>query len=131
MTADEPSGPERRRHPRYELLAQVRVKGAQTDLVASLSNISLSGALVDLGSLDVPRWIDVGRELEVSIVHPESLETVEVRGRVVRLAKDLSGCVCALEFIEPEEEARAGVDELLEHASNHPPAKKPPPLPRQ
>ena len=33
MSNEEPSGADRRRHPRYELLAQVRVKGTQSDLV--------------------------------------------------------------------------------------------------
>lgn len=130
MSNDEPSGADRRRHPRYELLAQVRVKGTQSDLVMSLSNISQSGALVDMGSLDTPGWIDVGRELEVAIVHPESLDLVEVRGRVVRLTKDERGCIFALEFAELPSEAREGLQELVIHASTLPPAKKPPPLPK-
>ncbi|MEQ9318112.1 MAG: PilZ domain-containing protein [Polyangiaceae bacterium] len=129
MSNEEPSGADRRRHPRYELLAQVRVKGTQSDLVMSLSNISHSGALVDMGSLDTPPWIDVGRELEVGIVHPDSLDLIEVRGRVVRLTKDEKGCIFALEFLEPTSEARAGLRELVVHASTLPPAKKPPPLP--
>ena len=130
MSTDEASGAERRRHPRYELLAQVRVKGTQSDLVMSLSNISISGALVDMGSLTPPGWVDVGRELEVGIVHPESLDLVEVRGRVVRITKDERGCIFALEFLEPTEEASRGLAELVIHASTLPPAKRPPPLPK-
>lgn len=130
MSNDEPSGADRRRHPRYELLAQVRVKGTQSDLVMSLSNISQSGALVDMGSLDTPSWIDVGRELDVGIVHPDSLDLVEVRGRVVRLTKDENGCVFALEFLESTNDTRDGLEELVVHASTLPPAKKPPPLPK-
>jgi len=130
MTSDDPEGAERRRHPRYELLAQVRVKGAQSDLVMSLSNISRSGALVDMGSLSTPTWLDVGRELEVGIVHPDTLDLVEVRGRVVRLIKDLNGTLFALEFVELSDDAQAGLNTLLQHACSLPPAKKPPPLPR-
>ena len=74
--ADElcPSPPDRRRHPRYDLFAQVYVKQAKTDYVLELRNISRSGVLVLLGTLPKPAWIDIDRRIELSIVNPETPE---------------------------------------------------------
>jgi c-di-GMP-binding flagellar brake protein YcgR len=129
----EPTGVDRRQHRRFELLAQVRVKGSKTDLVMTLTNISQGGALVDMGSLEAPSWVDVGRVLEVGIIHPETLDVVDVQARVVRLAKDLETTQLAIEFVSLDDAATArGVDRLIAHASSLPPAARrpgPPPLP--
>ncbi|WP_428262746.1 PilZ domain-containing protein [Haliangium sp.] len=44
------SGAERRRHPRYEVLAQVEIRGSEATLVVPILNISLGGAYVELES---------------------------------------------------------------------------------
>jgi hypothetical protein len=126
-----PAGAERRRHPRYELLAQVRVNRGREDIVMEMVNMSLSGALIDMGSVDRPRWVDVGRTLEISITHPVSLDLVEVSGRIVRILEDESGTRVAVEFVDPSEEASKGLQDLLDiAAASEAPRPGPPPLPK-
>ncbi len=60
QTASIVTGVERRRHERYELMAQVRVQRGGTDYVLDLGNLSLSGALLSLGSLRKPERGDPG-----------------------------------------------------------------------
>jgi c-di-GMP-binding flagellar brake protein YcgR len=124
---DRPSDEERRRHPRFDLLAQVRVKRSQTDLLMELTNISRSGALVDMGTLPTPSWVDVGRVIEVSIVHPDSLDNIEVEARVVRISKDESGTLLAVQFDDLEDDTQRKLDSLVEYARATP---RPPPLPK-
>lgn len=47
-----PPGSERRQHPRYDVLAQVEIRGDDTALVMSVRNISAGGLYVDLDSPD-------------------------------------------------------------------------------
>ncbi|MCA9624318.1 MAG: PilZ domain-containing protein [Myxococcales bacterium] len=127
MSERRAEGAERRRHPRFDLFAQVRVKGAHADLVLSLENVSQGGAYVDLGSIPRPPWIAPGRVLELSIVHPETHDLIEVQGSVVRMGA--SGF--AVRFLGVAAEAGRELDQLdalVQYASEKPPAK-PPPLP--
>jgi len=127
------SGIERRRHPRYELMAQVRVKRGKVDYIMELHNISMTGALVDMGSLAKPPWVDMDRTVEIGIIHPVDLDTVEVRGRVVRVDRDGDHTRFAVDF-ELDDGNREGVERLVKVAmqSEAPPAadrRGPPPLP--
>jgi len=117
-------GAERRRHPRFEFLGQVRMKRTASDLLMALSNISKSGALVDMGTLRQPSWVGVGRVIEVSIVHPETLESIEIHGRVVRVLNDLKGTRFAVEFVDIDDATEVELQTWLAHAS-----PTPPPLP--
>jgi c-di-GMP-binding flagellar brake protein YcgR len=117
---------ERRRHPRYDLIAQVRVKRGRVDYVLELSNISMSGALIELGSLETPKWVEIGRELEVHIVHPIDLDAIEVPARVVRV--EGTATRFAVEFEEVEAATEAGLARLIAAASGRASAE-PPPLP--
>jgi hypothetical protein len=47
-----PPGSERREHPRYEVLAQVEIRGGERTLVMPVRNISVGGMYVDLESHD-------------------------------------------------------------------------------
>jgi hypothetical protein len=47
-----PPGSERREHPRYEVLAQVEIRGGESTLVVPVRNISAGGLYVDLESHD-------------------------------------------------------------------------------
>ena len=58
---------DRRRHVRYDLIAQVHVRQAKSDYVLELRNISQSGAMAVLGTLARPSWIDVDRVVESAI----------------------------------------------------------------
>jgi hypothetical protein len=47
-----PPGSERREHPRYEVLAQVEIRGGDSTLVLPVRNISAGGLYIDLESHD-------------------------------------------------------------------------------
>jgi hypothetical protein len=47
-----PPGSERRQHPRYEVLAQVEIRGGESTLVVPVRNLSVGGLYVDLESHD-------------------------------------------------------------------------------
>jgi c-di-GMP-binding flagellar brake protein YcgR len=126
MDQGAPRGAERRRHPRFELLAQVHVKQAQADYIMELDNISESGARLHLGSLKRPRWIALQRVLTISIVHPIDLDNIDVKGRVVRVEEDLENTVVAVCFVDLDETTERGIARLLETARG----PVPPPLPR-
>jgi hypothetical protein len=117
-------------------LAQVRVKQAQTDYIMDLDDISLSGARMHLGSLKRPSWLAVDRVVEIGIIHPLELDTVELEGRIVRVTEDLEGTSVAVFFVELDDHARDGIARLVETArgqSEAPPGsaapRRPPPLP--
>ncbi len=136
MVDGPPSGTERRRSPRHELLAQVRVTRGRTDIVMELVNISRSGALIDMGSVKQPNWVDVGRVLDIAITHPISFDLVDVSGREARISKDEHGTRFAVEFGEVSQDTTRRIGELvlLARESEAPPptsprAGGPPPLP--
>ncbi len=118
---------DRRRHPRFDIFAQVRVKRSQSDLLMELTNISESGALVDMGTLAQPSWIDVGRVVEVSIVHPDTLDNIDVEARVVRMSKDERGTRFAVEFVEVDAAVQQALSALVAFAMK---SARPPPLPK-
>jgi hypothetical protein len=121
-------GAERRRYPRFDLIAQVRVKRGREDVIMELSNISASGALFDMGTITRPSWIAIGRELEVGIVHPVDFDTVELVGRIARIVEDHTGVSVAVDFEALEGASRTGLERLLSLART--PAPAPPPLPK-
>ncbi|MBW2454264.1 MAG: PilZ domain-containing protein [Deltaproteobacteria bacterium] len=131
MGSDGPVGTERRRHPRYELMAQVRVKHGKLDYLMDLVNISLGGALLHLGKLVRPGWLAVGRTLEVGIIHPIDYEPVLFDGRVVRLVEDEEGTTVAVEFDDLGEAGSEDLAKLLKLAMDGPATPAgPPPLPK-
>jgi hypothetical protein len=132
--SDSPYG-ERRRHPRYDLLAQVRVKRGAMDTVVELHNVSSSGALLHLGKLRRPAWVEMNRRLEIGIVHPVELDLIELQGRVVRVVEEDTGIALAVEFVDATPEALRGIERLVSTAreSESPASSRrpqPPPLPK-
>ena len=128
----ERQGTERRRHERYTLIAQVHVKRAREDIVMELINISLSGALVDMGDVARPGWLEVGRDLNLSITNPVTSALVELTGKVRRIVEEERHLEFGVEFGEADDETAKAVTELLAVAmeSIHPDAPpRPPPLP--
>jgi len=125
MTADTPGGAEdRRRHSRYEILAQVGVSHGAQDYVLELTNISRSGALVHLGTLRKPLWAVVGRIIDLNILIPVDADAVELRGRIVRLEQTGTRWGLAVEFAPPTAAQQDGIARLI--ALGRP---QPPPLP--
>jgi hypothetical protein len=104
--------PNRRQHERFELLAAVHGPSEDEDLVLELTNISRSGALVHLGSLDKPTWLATGETLDLSIIDPESLAAIPVRGTVVRLEQRGRRWGFGIQFHPLEPNAAQGVTRL-------------------
>lgn len=132
-----PGSVDRRRHPRYDLVAQVHVKRVAEDYVLELRNVSCSGALVLLGSLRKPAWIDIDRKVELAIVNPETLDSVNLTGTVMRIQRDEHGLSFAVDFGQQPPHIQAAIDRLVQLGRPQPPplpvttsARQPPPLPR-
>jgi hypothetical protein len=113
MSQTHPEGADRRRHPRFDLFAQVRVKRGHIDVIMELVNISASGAFLHMGRLQRPSWLSMRRKLEIAIVHPVDYGSVEVVGRVVRVEEDAAGLGVAVDFVDLESSAREGIERLV------------------
>ncbi len=126
-------GANRRADPRFEVMAQVRVKRGKVDYIMDLTNISRSGALVNMGSLKTPAWVQHGRVVEIAIIHPVDLDTLQVKGEIVRIQKNKDGTLFAVRFVELTAEENQNINRLLDCADEeHPPEQprvRPPPLP--
>lgn len=118
---------ERRRHPRFEILAQVRVRNAQTDYVLEVKNLSVSGALIELGSLERPGWLKVGRQVELTLFVPEDDASADLTGDVVRIVEDSRMCAFGVTFVGISATGRAYLERVLGTSTTTRP--KPPPLP--
>jgi len=114
------SSSERRRHNRVELLAQVHARFAPEDLLLELQNISLSGALLLLGNVKRPPWVDVDRALELAITNPRTLENVVVFARVVRVQRDEQGLSFAVVFSDMDPVTQRGTEDLIQLGSKRP-----------
>lgn len=112
---------ERRLHPRFDLLAQVFVRSEDVDHVLAILNLSRGGALVDLGNEPRPRWLAVGRAVELRLFAPEGEPLIEARGKVVRIVETLDHRTFAVQFDAPLDEAVVR-ETLRAHG-------RPPPLP--
>lgn len=129
---------ERRLFERFDLMAQVRVKRGKIDILMELTNISMSGALVCMGTLRAPSWVEEGRVVEIGIVHPGDLDTITVRGEIVRIQKVAGATKFAVQFVDVDDQTIAGLERLhvaaveaaaLEGARPRE-RKVPPPLPK-
>lgn len=118
---------ERRRHPRYEILAQVRVRHLDTDFVLEVKNLSVSGALIELGSLQRPGWVRIGHHVDLTLFVPEEPESTDVGGPIVRIVEDTRQCAFAVQFANPTPEAQRYLARVLGPGRSLRP--KPPPLP--
>lgn len=114
-----PAYPERAE--RYALMAQVRVRRSKVDYVLDVIDISLSGALVDLGELARPDWLKIRQHVLLTLL----LDGVqqELTGEVVRIVEDLEGSRFAIRYT-PD----VAVDELRQLLMAHG-RSLPPPLP--
>ena len=110
-----------------------------TDYIMELGNLSRSGALLTFGSLGKPLWARLGNQVQVGIVNPQTLDTVQLVGEIVRTHQDADGHGFAVRFQEPDEAAAAGLDELVRLAARREakpprpskPRRGPPPLPQE
>jgi hypothetical protein len=117
-------GIERRVHPRFDLMAQIRVKRGSVTYVLELRNISKSGALIHTGSLKVPTWVRPYRDIQLYVLHPDDVEPIVLAAKIVRVDKTSDGTLFAVHFDGPDEEVKVGIERLI--ALGRP---IPPPLP--
>lgn len=123
----QPSPSERRRHPRFEVMAQVRVKRGRNAYVCDVVNISVSGALIDLGALEQPYWLAADRLVEVILFTPDDEAGFEARSvwaTIVRVVQGPDSPRFAVEFEDPDGSVASAVARLVERS-----APQPPPLP--
>jgi hypothetical protein len=120
---------ERRRHPRYDLAAQIRVKYGRVNYIMQVSNISLSGAFIRCDNLEQLPWFHVGQEVTLDIFDIEDLENTTVAGRIVRKvdAGDSGHPGFGVQFVNLTVEARDRLFELVALAARL--SAQPPPLP--
>ena len=75
---------ERRRFPRYEIIAQVTIRSGGENYLMDVGNISCSGLFISADNLDSISFLYEGQDLEMDLFTTEHLENIKVKGRVVR-----------------------------------------------
>ncbi len=115
---------ERRRAPRVEIYAQIKVADASTDYIMNVVNMSRSGILVDMGKGPRPRWLKLETDIDLNIFLPETGAAVDIAGNIVRYNEDLRSKSFAARFIHLTPEVGAKLEHLMEVG-----CAKPPPLP--
>ncbi len=109
------------RAERYALMAQVRVRRSEIDYVLDVIDISLSGALIDLGELARPKWLKVRQEVLLTLLLDG--EQQELTGEIVRIVEDLEGSRFAIRYTP-----KVSVEDLRQLLMAHG-RSLPPPLP--
>lgn len=72
------SGKNLRRHTRYQIDSQVRVRFGDRELVGNVSTISLGGV-----QLNTDAWLENGGVVKMSIQSPDGADEIQVEGKVV------------------------------------------------
>jgi uncharacterized protein (TIGR02266 family) len=78
----EPSGLERRRYPRVERLVKMRFGAEAASRISYARDISTGGVFIHTHDPAPP-----GSEVDVTLIHPVSLQKLELAGRVVRVVE--------------------------------------------
>lgn len=122
--------PERRVAPRYEIMAQVRVKRGRINYVLDVRNISISGVFVSTEGLDKKNQFRVGQDLDMVLFEPGQLDQLQVNGRVVRIVLgdgEVAESGVGVQFVDPSPEVRAVLEQVVDRAAED--SLRPPPLP--
>jgi PilZ domain len=82
---------ERRRYPRYEIIAQVTIRSGGENYLMDVGNISCSGVFISADNLDSISFLYEGQDLEMDLFTTEYLENIKVKGRVVRFEYGADG----------------------------------------
>ena len=120
---------ERRKYPRYDILAQIRVRRGRVNHIMAVKDISLSGLFISADSAQELAAFRVDQEIEMDIFTPEALENVRVMGRIVRVSdRQESGELgFGVEFTEIDETNLREIARLVDIAARA--SISPPPLP--
>lgn len=116
--AGSPPGNERRRHPRTATSFAAELTAADQRYATRVINLSMGGALLDLGDLDSKPNIDVGARVVVEIRSRAAQLTFTAEGRVA-LWNTTRGPepLLAIQFDEITGESAETLEELLALAS--------------
>jgi hypothetical protein len=117
MTPRGISRPERRRHPRAltDLRAKVTVDGSSQ--AAKVINLSMGGALLDLGAGPLTRWVGAGHPVTLEIRCLSRGSTLHADARVVLWHRPTGPePLLAVQFQPLEDEATELLTDLLEEA---------------
>ncbi len=69
---------QRRKHERFKINSDVRLKVGDRELVGSVSSISMGGVQIDTSA-----WLEQGGIVNLSISSPDGKESIQVDGRIV------------------------------------------------
>ena len=119
---------ERRRFPRYEIIAQVTVRTGGENYLMDVGNISCSGLFISTESLANGPLFREGQELEMDLFTTEYLENIKVTGRIVRFKYGSDGRIEGL-GVEFTRATAQGNDALLRLVNMAAESIHPPPLP--
>jgi hypothetical protein len=119
---------ERRRHPRYEIIAQVTIRSGGENYLMDVGNISCSGVFVYADNLDSISFLYEGQKLEMDLFTTAHLENIRVKGRVVRFEYGSDGEKTGF-GVEFTGETAIGNRELLRLVNMAAESIHPPPLP--
>ena len=122
-------GMERRGFPRYDVMAQIRVKRGRVNYIMDVKNVSLSGLFVTSDSIKQMPWFRIGQELEMDVFTTEELENIRVSGRIARITdSDVEGQAgFGVEFTSLTDDAREKLSMFVEDMAVE--SIHPPPLP--
>lgn len=123
---------ERRRHNRYDLLTQLRIKKDDTTYIMPVENVSRTGIFVSSDNPDELPSFALDQELEMNLFTIEGLENIRVVGRIVRITRDeetMEARGFGIEFVFMTEAARKKIGNLVALLRKE--SIYPPPLPQE
>jgi type IV pilus assembly protein PilZ len=106
----EPVDTGRRRAPRTKARVAARIDGQSSEVAGHTRDLSRSGVLVSVPGQGVP----VGEKVRISLTHPESGDSMEVEGLVVRDIRSESGVSGLGIAFQPEESQRPSLERFVE-----------------
>ena len=120
---------ERRAHPRYEILAQVRLRHGKVTHVMDVRDVSRSGLFVAAGDPGRAKRFHIGLRVEMDLFAAEDLENLRVTGLIVRRVDrgEPEAIGFGVQFVDVDEATGRALDRLVVLAATH--SIRPPPLP--
>ena len=120
---------ERRKDPRYDIVAQIRVKRGRVNYLMDVRNISMSGAFISSDNVSEFSWAREGTQMAFNLFDLEDLKSVEVKASIVRVIGSgdagRQGFGVRFEDLDPVQKQR--LFEMVAYASTQ--SIHPPPLP--
>jgi hypothetical protein len=118
---------ERRGHPRYEIMAQVRLESDTVNHILEVRNISISGLLVSTTGVEELASLSIGQKVELDIFNLTELDNIRVSGRVAREHRDEHGTGYGVELTDMDPSTKEAMERLVDLAYRQ--SIHPPPLP--